>query len=290
MNIVTATSSSNGALTLAAPLLGNLESYIRYTNQIPMLSEKEELDLACRLRDHNDLEAARQLVLSHLRLVVSVARNFLGYGLPLGDLIQEGNVGLMKAVRRFDPDRKVRLVSYALHWVRAYIYDFIQKNARMVKSSTTKAKRKLFFNLRAMKRDFGAISHSEAKEIAEKLNVPLADVMSMDGALAHHDVPLESQSEEDMGLSPIEYLEAENARPDQMLEAKDDNRLHTEGLQNAIGLLDERSQKIVKARWLSEQPSTLHQLAGELSISHERVRQIEEQAFKKMRRYLQAEY
>ena len=278
-----------GALATVTPLVGDLDKYIRYINQLPILSEKEEEDLACRLRDHNDLEAARQLVLSHLRVVVSVARNFLGYGLPFGDLIQEGNIGLMRAVRLFNPDRGVRLVSYALHWVRAYIYDFIQKNVRMVKSSTTRVKRKLFFNLRAMKRGSGAIGHQEAEEISEKLDVPIESVMEMDGALSHHDLSLDMPINAE-GTSPIEHLEAETARPDQMMEAKDEQRLHTEGLQTALAQLDERSQKIVRARWLSDAPATLHQLAAELSISHERVRQIEVRAFKKMREHLSAHY
>jgi len=278
------------ALTISTPSVGNLESYIRYTNQLPILSEEQEQELAKRLRDHNDTDAARQLVLSHLRLVVSTARNFIGYGLPYGDLIQEGNIGLMKAVRRFDPDRKVRLVSYALFWIRAHIYDFIQKNLRMVKAATTKAKRKLFFNLRQLKNDFGSLHHKEAKEISKKLNVSMNDVIDVNSLLSTHDIPIEGNANEDGELAPIEYLSSESGNPEQMLLAQDDEHMQTVGIQNALAQLDDRSQRIVKARWLSDQQSTLHQLAAELGISHERVRQIEEKAFMVMRKYLKRQY
>lgn len=277
------------ALTVPSPLVGNLDSYIRYTNQLPILSEDEEHKLAIRLRDHNDTDAARQLVLSHLRLVVSTARGFIGYGLALGDLIQEGNIGLMKAVRRFDPDRKIRLVSYALYWIRAHIYDFIQKNVRMVKATTTKAKRKLFFNLRQLKHGLGSIQHAEAKEISKKLNVSMKDIIEMDGLLSAQDVPIEGNNNDDE-LSPIEYLAAESGNPEQMLQAQEEEHMHSVGLQNAIAKLDARSQRIVQARWLSGEQATLHELSAELGISHERVRQIEEKAFLVMRKYLKREY
>lgn len=278
------------ALTIPSPLIGNLESYIRYTNQLPMLTEVEEHSLAVRLRENDDVEAARQLIMSHLRLVVATARNFVGYGLALGDLIQEGNIGLMKAVRRFDPYRNTRLVSYALYWIRAHIYDFIQKNLRMVKSATTKAKRKLFFNLRQLKSDSGSLKHEEAKMISEKLNVSMGDVVDVDALMSAQDVPLDGYSTDEGEISPAEYLAAESGTPDQMMEAADEERMHTTGLQKALDKLDDRSRRIVNARWLSGEQLTLHQLAQELGVSHERIRQIEEKAFKVMRIYLKREF
>jgi RNA polymerase sigma-32 factor len=276
------------AQTLNFPVpsaLGSLENYIQAVNRYPMLSAEQEYELAVRFREHNDLEAARQLVLSHLRLVVAIARGYLGYGLPHADLIQEGNVGLMKAVKRYDPDRGVRLVSFAVHWIKAEIHEFILKNWRMVKVATTKAQRKLFFNLRSMKKSEGALSAEAVEEMAKTLHVSQDDVREMETRLYGQDMALDpGVDEEDDAFTPIAYLAAPNAEPSQQLEQAERERLATTGLSQALETLDERSRHIVEARWLNEEnPATLHDLAAIYGISAERVRQVEAKALKKLR-------
>jgi RNA polymerase sigma-32 factor len=270
--------------------LGSLENYIQAVNRFPLLSQEEEHDLATRLRDQDDLEAARKLVLSHLRLVVAIARGYLGYGLPHADLIQEGNIGLMKAVKRYDPDRGVRLVSFAVHWIKAEIHEFILKNWRLVKVATTKAQRKLFFNLRSLKQGSGSLSAGEVRTMAETLNVSQQDVREMETRLYGQDLALEaSTDDDDEAFAPIAYLAAPNAEPTQQLEREARDRLASHGLASALESLDPRSRHIVEARWLNEEnPATLHELAAEYGISAERVRQIEAKALQKMRGALSA--
>lgn len=274
--------------TLSYPVpssLGSIENYIQAVNRFPILSAEEEYALAKRFREHNDLEAARQLVLSHLRLVVSIARGYLGYGLPHADLIQEGNVGLMKAVKRFDPERGVRLVSFAVHWIKAEIHEFILRNWRLVKVATTKAQRKLFFNLRSLKQGDGTLSNQEVEEVARTLNVQREDVREMEARLYGQDIALEpANEEEENGLTPIAYLAAPDTDPTQHLERTERERLATEGLSRALDSLDARSRHIIEARWLNEDnPATLHELAAVYGISAERVRQIEARALQKMK-------
>ncbi len=277
----------NKALSVAFPApasLGSLDAYIQAVNRFPLLSEEEESRLARQFKEGGDLEAARQLVLSHLRLVVSIARGYLGYGLPHADLIQEGSVGLMKAVKRFNPDRGVRLVSFAVHWIRAEIHEHILRNWRIVKIATTKAQRKLFFNLRSMKKGLGTMSRGEADDMAERLNVRSSDVVEMETRLGGQDVPLEPTSDEEDGYGPIAYLSNQDDEPGHLLEYDQTEKLKAEGLQRALGSLDERSRRIIEARWLREDDSaTLHDLAAEFGVSAERIRQIEQQAMKKMR-------
>jgi RNA polymerase sigma-32 factor len=264
---------------------GSLESYIQAVNRFPLLSEEEELRLARSYRDREDLDAARQLVLSHLRLVVSIARGYLGYGLGHADLIQEGNVGLMKAVKRFDPDRGVRLVSFAVHWIRAEIHEYILRNWRIVKIATTKAQRKLFFNLRSMKKGHGALTRDEIDKMASALRVKTSDVTEMETRLGGQDVALEpvGDDEED-GFGPIAYLSNPEDEPGRILEYEQSERLLSEGLERALNSLDPRSRRIIEARWLKERDTlTLHDLAAEFGVSAERIRQIEAQAMKKMR-------
>lgn len=265
--------------------LGSLDSYIQAVNRFPLLSLEEETELARRLRDKEDLEAARKLVLSHLRLVVAVARGYLGYGLPHADLIQEGNVGLMKAVKRFDPERGVRLVSFAIHWIKAEIHEYILKNWRLVKVATTKAQRKLFFNLRSLKQDLGSMNSAEIESVAHTLKVNQSDVREMEMRLSGHDLALEAYGDdEDEHFAPLAYLAAPNAEPTQQIERKAHDHLLGEGLNNALETLDARSRHIIEARWLNEEkPATLHDLAAVYSISAERVRQIEVKALQKMR-------
>jgi RNA polymerase sigma-32 factor len=270
--------------------LGSLENYIQAVNRFPILSAEEEQRLARRFREENDLEAARRLVLSHLRLVVSIARGYLGYGLPHADLIQEGNVGLMKAVKRFDPDRGVRLVSFAVHWIKAEIHEYILRNWRLVKVATTKAQRKLFFNLRSLKQGDGALTSREVEEVARTLNVDREDVREMETRLYGQDVALEPGAEDDENAyAPIAYLAAPNTDPTQHIEAVERERLATEGLSRALDSLDPRSRHIIEARWLNEDnPATLHELAAVYGISAERVRQIEAKALQKMKGALSA--
>lgn len=270
---------------LTVPSAGSLESYIQSVNQSRILTQEEELQLARSLRDEGSIDAARQLVLSHLRLVVAIARGYKGYGLPQADLIQEGNIGLMKAVKRFDPERGVRLVSFAVHWIKAEIHEFILRNWRMVKIATTKAQRKLFFNLRSMKQAFDTMSQEEVAEVAKQLNVKPEEVVEMETRFSGRDISLEPLSEDDSeeAFSPIAYL-TDGSEPSHVLEDEQTMRLRGEGLEQALGSLDARSRHIIEARWLREKDTaTLHELADELGVSAERVRQIEAKAMQKLR-------
>jgi RNA polymerase sigma-32 factor len=300
------TGISSAALALAnpwslVPPLGDLNAYISATHRLPLLTPEEEQNFSRRLREHNDLDAAGKLVLSHLRLVVSVSRQYLGYGLPHGDLIQEGNVGLMKAVKRFDPDQGVRLVSYALHWIKAEIHEYILKNWRMVKVATTKAQRKLFFNLRSMKQGFktdstdnnthrNTLSEGEIDQMAKTLKVKREDVIEMETRLSGGDVMLDPSPSDDgeEAFGPIAYLTDASHEPTALLEAQQRDMLATDGLTAALNVLDERSRRIVEERWLkvnddSSGGMTLHELAAEYGVSAERIRQIEVAAMKKMK-------
>ena len=272
----------------ALPPVGNLDAYISAVQRLPMLTAERETELGRRLRDSGDLEAARELVMSHLRLVVSVARQYLGYGLPHADLIQEGNIGLMKAVRRFDPERGVRLVSFALHWIKAEIHEFILRNWRLVKVATTKAQRKLFFNLRSHKADAHTLSPEAVGEIARKLDVRESDVIEMETRLSGQDVALEPATDDDGDdYSPIAWLAAPASEPTEVLEARGRDWLHAEGIRQALDALDARSRRIVEMRWLRDETEgggmTLHELAAEYGVSAERIRQIEAAALKKMK-------
>ena len=264
---------------------GSLDQYIQTVNRIPLLSEEEECDLATRLHEKNDLDAARKLVLSHLRVVVSIARGYLGYGLPHADLIQEGSIGLMKAVKRFDPSRGVRLVSFAIHWIKAEIHEYVIRNWRLAKVATTKAQRKLFFNLRSMKSSQNALSRDEIATMADELGVRPEDVTEMEMRLGGRDIPLEgSSNDDDDAFAPIAYLPDPHAEPAEALEQAEAAHLHEEGLRQALTQLDTRSRDIVQRRWLVEGKSaTLHELASEYGVSAERIRQIEARALQKMR-------
>ena len=266
---------------------GSLDTYIQTVNRFALLSLEQEQRLARRYRDTEDLDAARGLVLSHLRLVVSVARGYLGYGLPHADLIQEGNIGLMKAVKRYDPDRGVRLVSFAIHWIKAEIHEYILRNWRLVKVATTKAQRKLFFNLRSMKQGLGTLSPDEVDRMAKELNVKPEEVSEMERRLAGQEMTFEAD-EDDETYAPANYLAADaNAEPSRLLEAEESGRLQTEGLAKALDSLDPRSRRIVEARWLREKDAlTLHDLADEFKVSAERIRQIEAKALDKMRKLM----
>ena len=263
--------------------IGNIDAYIQAAKQFPLLSEEEEFRLATRFREEDDLDAARQLVLSHLRLVIAIARGYLGYGLPHADLIQEGNIGLMKAVKRFDPSHGVRLVSFAIHWIKAEIHEYVLKNWRMVKVATTKAQRKLFFNLRSMKSGTESLSPDQVADIAHQLRVKPEEVVEMETRLTGHDLALESGNDDEDTFAPIAYLEDSRSEPTHVLEARDHDYLQSDGLQTALASIDERSRRIVEARWLSEEPATLHDLAAEYGVSAERIRQIEAKALQKMR-------
>ena len=300
--------SSASALTLrdpwaVVPSLGNLDAYISAANRVPLLTHEEEIAFATRLRASGDLEAAGKLVVSHLRLVVSISRKYLGYGLPHGDLIQEGNVGLMKAVKRFDPDQGVRLVSYAMHWIKAEIHEYILKNWRMVKVATTKAQRKLFFNLRSMKQSLkddaadvdthrATLTQSEVDTLARTLNVKREEVLEMETRLSGGDVALEPQGDDsEESFAPIAYLADVTNEPSQVLEARKRDWLAGDGIALALDALDARSRRIVEERWLkvnddSSGGMTLHDLADEYGVSAERIRQIEVAAMKKMRKAL----
>ncbi len=265
--------------------LGTIEAYISTVNRLPVLTPEHESALARRLRDDQDISAARELVLSHLRLVVSVARQYLGYGLPHADLIQEGNVGLMKAVKRFDPERGVRLVSFAVHWIKAEIHEYIVRNWRMVKVATTKAQRKLFFNLRSMRPDGQTLDSKQVDEIAAHLNVRNEDVREMEVRLSGREMSLENQDDDEDSFAPIAYLSDEgHADPTQVLERRAEDLMRGAGLDRALDGLDPRSRRIVQARWLQDDGgATLHELAAEFGVSAERIRQIEVAAMKKMR-------
>jgi RNA polymerase sigma-32 factor len=268
---------------------GSLEAYIQTVNRFPLLSAEEEQRLARRFRDEDDLDSARRLVLSHLRLVVALARGYLGYGLPHGDLIQEGNIGLMKAVKRFDPDRGVRLVSFAIHWIKAEIHEYILRNWRLVKVATTKAQRKLFFNLRSMKKDLGPMSTADVERVAHELAVKPEEVVEMETRLSGQELAFEGEREDEESYAPVHYLADEAAEPFRVLEAEETERVRVEGLRKALEMLDPRSRKIVEARWLREKDAaTLHELAAEFNVSAERIRQIEAKALDKMRKLLPA--
>ena len=264
---------------------GSLDTYIQTVNRYPLLTQEQETEFARRFRREGDLEAAGQLVLSHLRVVVSVARGYLGYGLPQSDLIQEGNIGLMKAVKRFDPERGVRLVSFALHWIRAEMHEYILRNWRIVKVATTKAQRKLFFNLRSLKQSLNSLGAEDTKAIARQLGVTADEVVEMETRLTGRDIALEpvGDDEEDT-YSPIAYLTAEDAEPGRILEHEESERLRGSGLEKALASLDARSRRIVEARWLNDRESaTLHDLAAEFGVSAERIRQIEAKALTRMK-------
>jgi RNA polymerase sigma-32 factor len=287
------------------PSLGNLDAYISAVNRLPMLTQQEEQEFARKLKEHNDLEAAGKLVLSHLRLVVAVSRKYLGYGLPHGDLIQEGNIGLMKAVKRFDPDQGVRLVSYALHWIKAEIHEYILKNWRMVKVATTKAQRKLFFNLRSMKQGFkgeadaqthrDSLTDAQIDVMARELNVKREEVIEMEARMAGGDVLLDpAPSEEgEEAFGPIAYLADANHEPTAVIQSRQRDVMATDGIAAALAELDPRSRRIVEERWLKVNDDgsgglTLHELAAEYGVSAERIRQIEAAAMKKMKKALAA--
>ncbi len=275
------------ALTL--PVLtatDSLEQYSRAIKAYPILSAEEEYALAVKFRKENDLDAARQLIVSHLRLVASIARSFNGYGLPQSDLIQEGNIGLMKAVKRFDPERGVRLVSFAMHWIKAEMHEYIVRNWRMVKIATTKAQRKLFFNLRSMKTGLNTLQSSEVNQIAKTLNVKPEDVLEMEARLNGHEISLESNIDDDSDehYSPIAYLRDERLEPLDAMQAKQAEYAQTTGLSDALQSLDERSRRVVEARWLQDDGGkTLHELAAEFGVSAERIRQIEQKAMQKIK-------
>lgn len=274
------------ALSFPTPAsLGSLDHYIQAVNRFPLLSAEQEVELGRRLQRDNDLEAARELVMSHLRLVVAVSRNYLGYGLPQADLIQEGNIGLMKAVRRFDPDRGVRLVSFALHWIKAEIHEYILRNWRMMKVATTKAQRKLFFNLRGMKKSHVGLTREQANEIAKTLKVKPEEVFEMEMRLSSQDIALDPQPNDDgESVSPLAYLTDADDEPSRILEHAENERNKSAGLAKALATLDPRSRKIIEARWLNEgNESTLQTLADEYGVSAERIRQIEVKAMKTMR-------
>ena len=275
------------ALTIPlSPSLDSFDLYQRQVQAIPMLTEEEEMELATKLHQHNDLNAARQLIMSHLRLVIKIARSYSGYGLNQADLVQEGNIGLMKAVKRFDPTRGVRLVSFAMYWIKAEIQEFVVRNWRLVKTATTKAQRKLFFNLRSMKKTLKPLKPSEITDIAKELNVKESDVIEMEYRFNGHEIAIDYQdndSEED-NYRPISYLQDENADPASqlMLEETETNKL--DALSEALKIIDERSRYVLETRWLNEaKTKTLHELADELNISAERVRQIEQNALKKLK-------
>ncbi len=279
------------SVSLAVPAGQGLAGYIQAVNAAPLLSAEQELSLARRYREHEDLDAARELVMSHLRYVVRVARGFSGYGLPLADLVQEGNIGLMKAVKHYDPDRGVRLVSFAVHWIRAEIYDFILKNWRIVKVATTKAQRKLFFNLRKAKNHIGWLSQDEVATIAEDLNVPEKTVQEMESRLANYDVAFDGPqdtNDDELAVAPAAYLPDMRYNPEQLTTAADSELNRQEQLDEALDGLDARSRDIIQRRWLTDNKATLHELASEYGVSAERIRQIEKKALEQMQGTLAA--
>jgi len=269
---------------------GTIDAYISSAYQIPVLTPEEERSLALQLRDHGDMEAARRLVMSHLRFVIRIARGYLGYGLPLPDLIQEGTVGLMKAVRRFEPDMGVRLVSFAVHWIRAEIHEYILRNWRIVKVATTKAQRKLFFNLRSAKKRLGWFTRQEVEEVAADLGVKPETVLQMESRLANQDLSFDAldDDDDDAPSAPSTYLFDLSMEPAKLLEREDTDLNQRERLYAALDGLDERSKTILHERWLSEKKQTLHELAEQFGVSAERIRQIEKNAMKKMRLQLEA--
>ena len=282
--MTTAVATKNRDLILAGPV-GSLDAYIQAVGSVPVLSKEEERELAIRFHEEEDLDAARQLVLAHLRFVVHIAKGYLGYGLPLNDLIQEGNVGLMKAVKRFDVSYDVRLVSFAVHWIRAEIHEFVLKNWRIVKVATTKAQRKLFFNLRKSKQSLAWLSADETQAVADDLGVTAAEVTEMEKRLSSRDTLFDPapDADDDHQFTPAAYLPAANADPATLVEDADWHDDATARMASAIDTLDERSRAIVESRWLTEDKKTLHELAAEYGVSAERIRQIEAAAIKKLR-------
>ncbi len=273
-------------MNLPALSVGSIENYISTVNRIPLLTQEREHALGVALKTRGDLAAASEMVMSHLRLVVSIARNYAGYGLQHADLIQEGNIGLMKAVKRFDPDRGVRLVSFAVHWIKAEIHEYILKNWRIVKVATTKAQRKLFFNLRSMKPNFGTLSPKEVKEVARVLNVKETDVSEMEKRLSGQEISLEPGIDDDDNnwVSPIAYLQDATVDPSERLVVMQREVAAVDGMRAALESLDERSRRIIETRWLNEgEEKTLHELAAEFGVSAERIRQIEVKAMQKMK-------
>lgn len=274
---------------LTIPTISSLDSFDQYMRTIkafPVLTAEEEFALATKLRKDNDLEAAKGLIVSHLRLVASIARGYAGYGLPQSDLIQEGNIGLMKAVKRFDPERGVRLVSFAMHWIKAEMHEYIVRNWRLVKTATTKAQRKLFFNLRSMKQGLGTLQPAEVARIARELKVKPEEVREMEYRMNGQEIAMDSQSDDENedNFSPIAYLQDESLEPSEFLATQQAEKMQTEGLAKALGSLDERSRRVVEARWLTETSgATLHDLAAEFGVSAERIRQIEQKAMQKMK-------
>jgi len=278
-------------LALLGPI-GSFDAYVDAVSRIPVLSREDEHELATRYRRDEDLDAARQLVLSHLRFVVHIARGYHGYGLPLGDLVQEGNVGLMKAVKRFDPAVGVRLVSFAVHWIRAEIHEYVLRNWRLVKIATTKAQRKLFFNLRKYKRSLGWLSAEETQAVARDLGVSPAEVTEMERRLSSRDLsydPAPDADEEDESYSPSAYLQAPDSDPAVAVERAEWDGDVTDKVAHAMAQLDARSQAVLRARWMTDQKATLHELADEYGVSAERIRQIEANAIKKLRKLVVAE-
>ncbi|NLG76465.1 MAG: RNA polymerase sigma factor RpoH [Xanthomonadaceae bacterium] len=285
MTATTALVRSSTDLVFAGPV-GSLDAYIDRVSRIPVLSREDETALARRFRDEGDLDAARQLVLSHLRFVVHIARGYTGYGLPVGDLIQEGNVGLMKAVKRFDPDVGVRLVSFAVHWIRAEIHEYVLRNWRLVKIATTKAQRKLFFNLRRFKKNLGWLSESETKAIAQDLGVSTSEVTEMEQRLSSRDLsfdPAPDTDDDETSYSPSTYLPHPEADPSVAVEREQWDEDTAERLSQAMETLDDRSRDILESRWMTDEKATLHELASRYSVSAERIRQIEANAIKKLR-------
>lgn len=273
-------------LSLSAPGV-NLGAYISTVNQIPILTAEQEKELAERYFNDQDLDAAKMLVMSHLRFVVHIARSYAGYGLPQGDLIQEGNLGLMKAVKRFDPNMGVRLVSFAVHWIKAEIHEYVIRNWRIVKIATTKAQRKLFFNLRSLKKSSKKLTLEEAKSIANDLNVTPEQVLEMEGRLTAYDAAFEAQGEDNdetpTYVAPALYLEDNRYDPARLVENEDYEEQSSQALHQAMGQLDDRSRNILKRRWLDDDKSTLHELAAEYNVSAERIRQLEKNAMEKIK-------
>jgi RNA polymerase sigma-32 factor len=280
----------SSALAFPVPsAAGSLDHYIQAVSRFPILTPEQESQFARKYRAEDDLDAARQLVLSHLRVVVAIARGYLGYGLPHADLIQEGNIGLMKAVKRFDPDRGVRLVSFAIHWIKAEMHEFILRNWRLVRIATTKAQRKLFFNLRSMKPGLEPLTQDEIRRVANALRVKPQEVAEMEMRLAGQEIALEPVGDDDETYAPIAYLADPRDEPSKVIEDEQTKRLRTEGLSTALASLDARSRRIIEARWLREKdPATLHDLAAEFKVSAERIRQIEAKALQKMRHAIEA--
>ncbi len=282
--MTTAITQFNHDLVLAGPV-GSLDAYIQAVGAIPVLTKEDEQAMATRFRENEDLEAARDLVMAHLRFVVHIAKGYTGYGLPLNDLIQEGNVGLMKAVKRFDPSYDVRLVSFAVHWIRAEIHEFVLKNWRIVKVATTKAQRKLFFNLRKAKKSLAWLSAAETEAVAKDLGVSVKEVTEMEKRLYSRDAIFDPtpDADDEHNFTPAAYLPSPDADPATLVETADWNSDATTRMASALKILDERSRRILETRWLTEKKLTLHQLADEYGVSAERIRQIEANAIKKLR-------